>query len=287
MDIVCGPVGSGKSSLLVKASAERQIPIMVKDLRYVQLYKDMARDLGIDNFPEPIVGKIVCELHPYKTGQKGRLGNYEKLLIDTLEDHLDFVDGACITLKPDSVFDVLEHRGALHSVINKELKNLVSRSRWGSGKIPNIAFKFIGSDITKGVQDSEPIMSQDCKNSNEFIGVYVNGKPVEGVGTFSWTGKSTVPGSSEVEDLRVDKDTSFVDALVSEFISVGSVFQDILGDYFSVISTGRNIDTLDMMITIKDLKTGINYVRSLESFSKVVDHNGKKTPYYKYIHGPV
>ena len=79
-------------------SAEKQIPILVNKIEQVESYKEMAKALGLTNFPDPILGKILIG-----TNAHSDKNSVDTVLLDALEDHLPFVDMACMNLKNENV----------------------------------------------------------------------------------------------------------------------------------------------------------------------------------------
>lgn len=76
MLIIKGGRASGKTTLIVRLSADQKIPIMTTNYVRAQILKDYAKDLGL-TIPEPIIWKI---------RECGALVSNRQVLIDDMEN---------------------------------------------------------------------------------------------------------------------------------------------------------------------------------------------------------
>ena len=54
MEIIVGGRHCGKTTQLIKESAEKQMPILVKDKQRKDMLLKRAREMKVDNMPKPI-----------------------------------------------------------------------------------------------------------------------------------------------------------------------------------------------------------------------------------------
>lgn len=82
MEIVLGGRGQGKTTLLIKKSAETQTYILVTDRKRQRMLADQARAIGIDNMPFPVTVADMFRTH----NARGSFIN--KILVDDADDIL-------------------------------------------------------------------------------------------------------------------------------------------------------------------------------------------------------